>query len=481
MVFRKVGECADEYLFEWLLTLSVAGSAVVACTLLMGWISSGHLPPTRWRYRLSKMAAVFYVVPLAVGLQGLLSFWRLNYPMQGSSSDLHPVIILQEPTIAASTAMLLIIVWAVGASTYAVWQVYSYRRLLKTLKSTSMAVPSTNEAAEQLARLKKQLRITSNVQLVYSSTVRSPVLVGLWKPTIYLPLEIPSNVDLSMVLHHELIHLKRKDLWVKALVLFASSLHWFNPLVHLLRKDIHTWSELSCDEEVVAAMSHAERKRYGETILNTMVGSKQLPRQFCASLSDDGKHLKRRLTIMLNVQKMKKKTLYTTIATVFTVAVIGTGAAAWAAGNTPIVTEKTDNRALVAEVIPTESYSRPEAVRPVSEAVNLPLTTDKQTNVEPTESQPLLIEAPYEKWITEPLVAESSEPAPVTDNQMIIKPKESQPLLKPHEGEISELVPAPASNKETNTEPEPILMELPIEEDNGEAFVAEPMELVPAP
>lgn len=48
-----------------------------------------------------------------------------------------------------------------------------------------------------------------------------------------------------------MIHLKRNDLWIKALVLVANALHWFNPLVYVLRKDIHMWSELSCDEEVV--------------------------------------------------------------------------------------------------------------------------------------------------------------------------------------------------------------------------------------
>lgn len=55
------------------------------------------------------------------------------------------------------------------------------------------------------------------------------------------------DMDMGMVIHHELIHLKRKDLWVKAFTLGASALHWFNPLVHILQKDIHTWSELSCD------------------------------------------------------------------------------------------------------------------------------------------------------------------------------------------------------------------------------------------
>ena len=144
----------------------------------------------------------------------------------------------------------------------------------------------------------------SNVRLAYSSIIRSPVLVGLWKTTIYLPTENTVNVD--MVIRHELIHLKRKDLWVKAFTLGASALHWFNPLVHILRKDIHIWSELSCDEEVVKEMSHAERKRYGETILSVMAGSRNLPVQFCASLSGDGKQLKRRLMMMLNVKKQKR-------------------------------------------------------------------------------------------------------------------------------------------------------------------------------
>ena len=140
------------------------------------------------------------------------------------------------------------------------------------------------------------------------------LFLSAMETTIYLPTENTVNVD--MVIRHELIHLKRKDLWVKAFTLGASALHWFNPLVHILRKDIHIWSELSCDEEVVKEMSHAERKRYGETILSVMAGSRNLPVQFCASLSGDGKQLKRRLMMMLNVKK-QKKTMYLTITAVF--------------------------------------------------------------------------------------------------------------------------------------------------------------------
>ena len=392
--------------FEWLLSLTVAGSAVVACILLLGFISSDTLPSTKWRYRLSKMAAVFYLIPFALSLHWLLPFWETNTTttakntVRGSLSGFNPELSVQEPTLSASIALPLIVLWAIGAITFAAWQVYCYRRFLEKLEGTRMAVPSPSKASEQLSIIKKDLRVKSNVQLAYSTAVRSPVLVGLWKPTIYLPMENTADVDMGMVIRHEIIHLKRKDLWVKAFVLGASSLHWFNPLVHLLRKDIHTWSELSCDEEVVAAMSYAERKRYGETILNVMAGSQRIPVQFCAPLSGDGKQLKRRLTMMLNVKKMKRGALYATLTAVVAVAAIGTGAAAWAASNTPKITEGVNNGALVAEVLPKEAELVP--------------LTDNQMNTEP---QPLLIEVPSEQGSEEPLVAEPTELVPVPDRK----------------------------------------------------------------
>lgn len=67
-------------------------------------------------------------------------------------------------------------------------------------------------------------------------------------------------------------------------MLIVSSLHWFNLFVHILCKEIHIWSELSCEEEVVSEMSYAERKRYGETILNMLEDSLETPVFYSAFL-----------------------------------------------------------------------------------------------------------------------------------------------------------------------------------------------------
>lgn len=176
------------------------------------------------------------------------------------------------------------------------------------MRRTHREEPVNHQMVALLEACKKTLGIRGKVRIAYSHSIHSPILIGLLKPTILIPSSYKCDSDLQMVLHHELLHLKRKDLWVKQLVLIVRILHWFNPLVYLLGKEIHVWSELSCDQEVAKGMSHAERKRYGWTILNALESATDLPSTtFCASFSGTREQLKRRLTLMLNGTKMKKK------------------------------------------------------------------------------------------------------------------------------------------------------------------------------
>jgi beta-lactamase regulating signal transducer with metallopeptidase domain len=338
-------------LLELLVSLSVAGSTAVACILLLRLISPGVFS-SKWRYAIGKMAIGLYLLPVALVMQWPLPFFipkqTTTVPIPELPSSVHeiqpglPTVAIPELNLSPDVALVFLSIWGTGVFAFAMWQVYCYRRFIKKLQQTRSPVPENSEAAKQLTMMKEVLGMQGNVRLAHSSAVRSPILVGLWRPTIYLPMENLANVDITMVIHHELIHLKRKDLWVKAITLAASALHWFNPLVYILRKDIHTWSELSCDEEVVKEMSYTERKRYGETLLNVMTGSRGMPARFFASLSSEGKQLKRRLTLMLNVKKLKKHTIIMSAAAVIAVGIIGTSTAAWAAKITPKVNTDTN-------------------------------------------------------------------------------------------------------------------------------------------
>ncbi|MFC7679973.1 M56 family metallopeptidase [Paenibacillus sp. GCM10028914] len=335
------------HILQLLVTLTVAGSTIVSCILLVRLLPS-HIIPPKWRYIMGKMAVWFFILPVAFTAKELIELFAPKTSMDGllMTGILYPV---QEPapellsgaspdlTISAEAAWILLSLWLIGTLLFASWQMYCYKRFIKSVKETSSPASRNNEDYKLLSHLLQVHGIKAHVNLAYCSSVKSPVLVGLLKPTILLPASSELDLELGMVIHHELIHLKRKDLWVKMLVLGISCLHWFNPLVHLLRKDIHIWSELSCDEEVVKSMSYAERKRYGETILNVMIGTRELPVKFAASLSGNGQQLKRRLTMMMNVKKLKKRTVFMTISALLVMGAVGTSTAVWAAKVSPAV------------------------------------------------------------------------------------------------------------------------------------------------
>ncbi|MFF2482819.1 M56 family metallopeptidase [Paenibacillus sp. NPDC058071] len=345
---------------ELLITLTVAGSTVVICILLLRLLSP-HIFSARWHFIMSKLALCSYLLPVSFLINMHMGHFTSKPRLNASLPEIASAFTQEESvqglaslfsglSISAEMTLVILCVWGIGVLSLGGWHIFCYRRFIKRIQSTNVPAPEDSTAVKQLALQKRELGIRENVQLAFNSIVRSPVLVGLLKPTILLPLGSRVDEGLSMIIQHELVHLKRKDLWVKMLVLLASALHWFNPFVHLLRRDIHMWSEFSCDEEVVKEMSYAERKRYGETILNVMIGSKELPVNFCASLSADGKQLKRRLSMMLNVRKLKKRSVMMSAAILIVIGAVGCSIAVWAAKNTP------DIKGTVLNNIPAPDY-----------------------------------------------------------------------------------------------------------------------------
>ena len=61
---------------------------------------------------------------------------------------------------------------------------------------------------------------------------------------------------------------RRRDLWSKALLLWVCALHWFNPLVWLLRRAAERDMEIACDAAVLAGRDGEWRRRYGAALLS---------------------------------------------------------------------------------------------------------------------------------------------------------------------------------------------------------------------
>lgn len=321
---------------ELLTTLTVAGSTVVVCMLLIKPISLKFLS-ANWQYLIGKLALLFYTLPFVCIIHISPSF---SSNMIATFNPIEPKYlnkILSEQNISLEMTISVLTIWTIGSLLSIIWYICCYKKFVKQIKNSSLLVPKSHEVYKLFCSCKQELGIEKQIQLAYNYKISTPALVGLWKPTVLLPIKQGDNVDLNMVIRHELIHFKSKDLWIKMFALVVISLHWFNPLAYVLRKHIHIWSEFSCDEKVVVKMTRAERKRYGETILNMLENTPAIRSSFSVSLSGTRKNLERRLTMLLNAKKIKTSIAIITTIGIISIGYVGITTSSLVSKNIPVV------------------------------------------------------------------------------------------------------------------------------------------------
>lgn len=96
------------------------------------------------------------------------------------------------------------------------------------------------------------------IRLLVTSDRHGPAVIGLFRPTIVIPeclLQEDDTDCLKSVLAHELVHIRRGDLWISLLMTLARTVLWFHPAVWLLADLLNRVSERSCDEEAIAGMN----------------------------------------------------------------------------------------------------------------------------------------------------------------------------------------------------------------------------------
>ena len=95
-----------------------------------------------------------------------------------------------------------------------------------------------------------------------TDAVRAPFILGLVRPTVYLPVGLEGET-LRYVLAHERFHIRRGDHAVKLLGFLLLTLHWFNPLVWLAFALMSRDMEMRCDEAVLSAESGITKRASG--------------------------------------------------------------------------------------------------------------------------------------------------------------------------------------------------------------------------
>jgi bla regulator protein BlaR1 len=118
-----------------------------------------------------------------------------------------------------------------------------------------------------------ELQIHKRPRVMLCPALAAPVLAGLWRPRILLPVVVAEQFSVEQLRHvlaHELGHLQRRDLWLHAGVAVLQSLHWFNPFAWYAARRVRAAAERCCDEWVLQRLSLKQGRDYADTLLRVL-------------------------------------------------------------------------------------------------------------------------------------------------------------------------------------------------------------------
>ena len=177
------------------------------------------------------------------------------------------VIKAAEAGLSWNTIMaILFVIWLLGVVVYASVSVIRFFRWKRTILRLSKPSPYYDAFVSTFA---EEMEI-GPVEVRISDAVSSPMMIGLFKPTILLPIRHYEYDELRLIIKHELTHYLHRDLWFKLILILCRAVHWFNPFMVLFARSIEQECEYYCDMSVMENEPEKMRKVYCNSIVNTL-------------------------------------------------------------------------------------------------------------------------------------------------------------------------------------------------------------------
>jgi len=213
-------------------------------------------------------------------------------------------------------------VWLAGMFILGGWLIIKLLHLRKADRRLATTASLPESFYDAIARCAKSLELRRAPKVVLTRKVACPAVFGVVRPVLLMPAGYLSKMtrrDTEHMLLHELAHIKRGDLWVHGFYMLLQVVYWYNPLLWLVRSQMHHLRELCCDA-TVARLLKDRTSEYRQTLID-------VARRFLTKSTEPGLGLlglfedSNRLLVRLNwlkketwrYQKMKKLTVFTTI------------------------------------------------------------------------------------------------------------------------------------------------------------------------
>lgn len=296
---------------KYLLIMSLSGSTMVGIYLLLRYLLRDKMP-ARLQYLLVKAAMLYYLIPLPYVKGWYTAIVERLLSKRGNVSKASAVwagcMVHADERIYLNgylkAQMLAVALWMTFAVMWLLYELNDYCRTRRRVISCADHV-TTKEERVCPAYLKKRCGVKRNVTVYKDDTGGKTITFGFFKPIILCD-QSPDSREAELLLSHELIHIRRLDVWWKMLMQCVILLHWWNPVAWILYLDFERACEWSCDETVVEHRTKDEVKRYLNLLILESVKDAECGRPYQRWATGFGSGSEKLRKRMENVMRMKK-------------------------------------------------------------------------------------------------------------------------------------------------------------------------------
>lgn len=232
-------------IFSVILYLSFIGSIVSFAALFSKKVL--HLVQPLW---FGAAGLLFYLVPVIVPqvrlIPGERQTWRYGF------------------RIAA-------IIWITGAFLFALC--YLARTLFAARAMRKCTICGDARVLKILTEICTGERLQKIPRVLFGEFKDPVCVVTILRPSILLNKRIlPELTDpeLTVILRHEILHIKRKHHLLQRFYDLASVLHWCNPFVWISKNDFELTCEMDCDRKVLKSCTELAPGDYTRTMLHLL-------------------------------------------------------------------------------------------------------------------------------------------------------------------------------------------------------------------
>ncbi len=369
--------------------------------MLMLFVSPilAHRYSSKCRYYLWAIVFVELLLPIRANIKLTLPEFLQAAVPQGTTPAASPIAIANT---AANLDWLQYAgaLWIAGLSVFLIWHLFSHLRFLSAVNRWSQDVDDA-DILRIFNNTKADLHIYKSIPIKSCACIKTPMVVGLLRPMVLLPQVTFAQDELPLILKHELVHIKRKDLWYKSLMLSTLAIHWFNPMIHLAVRSVLNLCEISCDEEVLKGIGAKGRARYGESVIGTARNRGAYKTALSTNFYSGTKGMKKRIYAMMDMTNKR----FSPVLFMAVVMVTMCGTTAFALSPTlPVVPENNEqqpNQTMTDDTEPSYVYStEPNDIYTMTPSETSQGDSEKQTaddnNLPPNALIPVYQDTPVE-------------------------------------------------------------------------------------